>query len=62
MSLGSLGDFGEAGRGVMGYRGKAGICYAMESGWEQGHHTYCIYYSKKQGSEGKEGMDNSDEG
>lgn len=37
-----------------------GICYAVESEWEQGHrhHTYCIYYSSKtQGSEGKEEMD-----
>lgn len=42
---------------MMGCRAKMGICYAVESGWEQGHHTYCIYCSKKQGSEGKEGMD-----
>lgn len=49
--------------GVKGCRAKAGICYAVESEWEQGHrhHTYCIYYStKKQGSEGKEEIDKSE--
>lgn len=45
-----------------GCRAKVGIGCAGERGWKQGHHMYCIYHSKQQGSEGKEGMDKNDEG